>query len=67
MNILKGWKTVLFNGILFVVGVLDMLGVGLPDDFASEVNGALVALIGVVGVILRNFTNSEIGWKILGR
>ena len=58
---MKGYKTLLFNGIIFLTGLAEMSGMVLPESFASDVNGAALALIGVVGVALRAVTNSPIG------
>jgi uncharacterized membrane protein len=61
MDVLKGWKTVLFNALVFLVGVADMMGIVLPENFADDLNGAILAIVGVVGVTLRAFTNTQIG------
>jgi hypothetical protein len=58
---MKGYKTVLFNGVLMAVGLAEMAGASLPDNFANDLNGALLAIVGLVGVILRAYTTSAIG------
>jgi uncharacterized membrane protein len=63
MNKIKGWKTVMFNMILVATGSAEMAGIQLPDTFAQDLNGAILAGIGVVGIILRAFTNSGMGKK----
>ena len=61
METLKGWKTVLTNGLLVIAGVLAQLGVVLPETFADDVTGIVVASVGVINIVLRAFTNSPIG------
>ncbi len=58
---LIGWKTIIFNGLLMLTGVLAEFGVVLPEAFAQDVNGVILALVGVVGIALRAVTNSPIG------
>jgi len=59
----RGYRTILFNLILVIVGTLDMAGISLPDNFADDLNGAILAVVGVVGVILRAVTKTPIGKK----
>lgn len=63
MNKLEGWKTLLFNGILFFVGLIEQAGIVLPENFAADLNGAVLMVIAVVGTVLRAVTNSPVGWK----
>lgn len=55
---MKGWKTIMFNAILVVVGLAESAGIALPQDFANDINGLILAGVGVVGVILRAVTDS---------
>lgn len=60
---LNGWKTVFFNTVVTLVGVLEMAGITLPENFAEDFNGAVLATIGVVGILLRAITAQPVGWK----
>lgn len=63
METLAGWKTVLFNGLVMGVGLLDMFGIVLPENFAQDVNGLILVAIGVIGTLLRAVTTGVVGWK----
>lgn len=63
MDKLKGWKSVLFNTLVAAVGGLQLLGMDLPGDFADDLNGAILAVVGVIGVFLRAVTDTPVGWK----
>lgn len=58
---LEGWKTIIFNSILVFVGVADQIGIIIPDGFADTLNGAVVAIIGFVGIVLRMITRTPVG------
>ena len=60
-NLMKGYRTLTFNALVFLVGVLDMMGVALPENFAADLNGAILAIVGAVGVVLRALTTTKIG------
>jgi len=53
---LKGWKTILFNIAIAVVGVLQ--AVDWIDVLGSERAGLAVTAIGIVGTVLRFLTDS---------
>jgi len=63
METLKGWKTVVTNGLLVVAGTLAQFGVVLPETFADDVTGATVAVVGLINIFLRAITTSPIGKK----
>jgi hypothetical protein len=59
---MKGWKTILFNIGLAVVGVLQ------ASDLATiisdpQVVGIAVTAIGAIGVVLRFLTNTAVASK----
>jgi hypothetical protein len=60
---MKGYKTLLFNGIVFMVGLAEAAGMALPDSFASDVNSFVLMAIGLVGIVLRAATDTAIGQK----
>jgi hypothetical protein len=53
---LKGWKTLAFNAGLAVFGVLQ--AADWVDILGSEKAGIAVTAIGVIGAVLRFFTNT---------
>ena len=53
---LKGWKTILFNAAVAIVGVLQ--AVDWIDVLGSERAGIVVTGIGLVGTVLRFLTNT---------
>jgi len=53
---LKGWKTILFNIAIAVVGVLQ--AVDWIDVLGSERAGLAVTTIGIVGTVLRFLTDT---------
>lgn len=61
MNAVKGYKTILFNAILVVTGLAAEFGVALPENFAQDLNGAILSSIGVIGIILRAITTTPMG------
>ena len=63
MEMLQGYKTILFNALLVLTGVLAEMGIALPADFAQDINGAILAIVGVAGVALRAVTTGPIGGK----
>ncbi len=52
----KGWKTLAFNAALAVFGVLQ--AADWVDLLGSERAGVAVTVIGVIGAVLRFFTNT---------
>jgi hypothetical protein len=58
---MKGYKTLVYNGILLLVGLAEMAGLTFPDSFADDLNGAVLAVVGVIGIILRAITTTPIG------
>jgi len=64
LDMLEGWRTIIFNSVLVVTGTLTSLDIiSTPENFMSDLNGAMVALIGVVGFVLRMITTGVVGWK----
>jgi hypothetical protein len=59
---MQGWKTIMFNAILVLVGLAEASGLVLPESFAADLNGVIIAVVGVVGVVLRAVTSSPVGW-----
>ena len=60
---MKGYKTIIFNGILVLTGLAEMSGLVLPENFANDVNGAVLAVVGVVGAVLRAVTTGPVGQR----
>ena len=60
---MNGWKTVMLNAFVLMTGLAEMSGVVLPESFASDLNGAVLAIIGVAGIALRAVTDSPVGWR----
>ena len=58
---LEGYRTIIFNAILVVVGLSEATGYVFPENFAADVNGAILAVVGVVGVVLRVVTTGPMG------
>lgn len=68
-NFVKGFKTVFVFGILWLVGLLDVLGqidltqilvtFGVPVEKA----GGIVTLISSLAIVLRFLTNTPVGKK----
>ena len=58
---LEGSRTILFNAILVIVGLSEATGYVFPENFAADVNGAVLAVVGVIGVILRAITKGPMG------
>jgi hypothetical protein len=58
---LKGWRTILFNSAVAVVGVLAT--VSWPDMIPPQYAGAVVAAIGFLNMYLRSVTNTPAGQK----
>ena len=58
---LEGYRTIIFNTILVVVGLSEATGYVFPENFAADVNGAVLAVVGVIGVILRAVTKGPVG------
>jgi len=59
---MKGWKTLIIN-VLSVVGTLLALrGIEFTPEQQAQVATGAVTLIGLLNVIVRNFTDSRPGW-----
>ena len=59
MDVLKGYKTVIFFGLAFVIAVANLLGFGsfqLSKDQLEIIN----LVVPVIGLVLRYVTTSEI-------
>ena len=54
---MKGYKTVVFNGIMLVAGIT---GASVTDVAAEQAAAGVVAVIAVVNIILRAITSSPI-------
>ncbi len=63
MDKINGWKTIIFSGLTTVTGILAMMGVPLPGNFADEATGAVMTIIGLIGAILRTVTTGPVGWQ----
>lgn len=70
---MKGWRTVLFNGLMGLFALLATTGVieGSDAPDAGVINGlldhieAIIAIVTPIGnVILRKFTTGPIGTKV---
>ena len=59
MHILKGWNTVIFNVLAAIFGVLELTD--FTNIIPADYQGAVVAVIGFVNVLLRARTNTPIG------
>lgn len=64
---MKGWKTVMFNGLIVlgsVIAYLDIADFTVLDNFLPKGTGALIGIgIGVVNIVLRAITTTPIGKK----
>lgn len=58
---MKGWRTVIFNSIFAVLGVLE--ATDWIDIVSPEMAPIIVAIVGIVNVVLRKYTNTPIGTK----
>jgi len=58
---MKGWKTLVFNGALALVGVAEAFNWVeiIPQDYVPIV----LACIGLANIILRAITNTPVGSK----
>lgn len=56
---LKGWKTLLFNTGVAVIGVL--MAFDWTSMFDVDTAGKVVAAVGVVNLVLRYLTNTPVG------
>ncbi len=54
---MKGWKTILFNGVMLVVG---LTGAAVSPEQVNEVVEGFMAIWAVGNVILRAVTDSPI-------
>lgn len=61
MNALKGWNTILFNLAAAIFGVLEVTD--FTDIIPPNYQGAVIAVIGVINMLLRARTNTPIGRK----
>lgn len=67
LHALKGYRTVIVNTIIAVIGLLAAFGV-IPDpgDITSDtetVMGAIMVLISAANFVLRIFTDTKVGTK----
>lgn len=60
-SMLTGWRTIIFNAALAVVGVLQTAN--WVDVLPSQYVAPLVAVIGMVGIWLRSITKTPVGVK----
>lgn len=58
---LEGWRTIIASGMVTIVGILSALGVPMPGDFADEVTGATMAVLGVFFTVMRIITKTPVG------
>jgi hypothetical protein len=56
---MKGWKTVFFNAILALIGVLE--AADWADIVPEGWTGAALIVVGVVGTWLRKITTTPLG------
>ena len=54
---LKGWKTIIFNGLMLIVGIT---GAEVSPELAREFTEEFIAVLTVGNGILRAVTNSPI-------
>jgi hypothetical protein len=62
MNLFKGWKTRILNATIILIGVVELVDPVLLSTalgYGPQGKAALIITIGVVGFILRQFTNTE--------
>lgn len=57
---ITGWKTLLFNSILIVIGALQTLDWVhlIPNN--PQITGAIITVLGVIGAIIRTLTNTDV-------
>lgn len=55
---MKGYRTLIVNGVVMVVAVAGYFGIVIPEDLANEF---AVALVGLVNVGLRLITSTKVG------
>ena len=58
---LEGYRTIIFNAVLVIVGLLEATGFVFPENFSADVGGAVLAIVGVAGVALRVITKGPVG------
>jgi hypothetical protein len=59
LDVLKGWKTLLFNGLAMLLLVAHEFGFVL-DDHDDQVKGLIPWIVVVINLILRWYTNTPV-------
>ena len=59
METFKGWKTLIFAGIVALLGVLDTFD--FTQIFTGENGGIFVSVVGIIIAFLRKVTNTAMG------
>ncbi len=54
---LKGWKTIIFNGVMLIVGIA---GAEVSPEMAQEFTEAFIAVLAIGNGILRAVTDGPI-------
>lgn len=58
---LKGWKTIIFNVVSAIFGVLELAD--FTDIVPTDYQGIVITAVSVVNIFLRMNTNTPIGRK----
>ena len=61
MEFLKGWKTIIFNVLSAIFGVLE--STDFTNVIPAEFQGYVITFIAIVNIYLRAQTNTPIGSK----
>lgn len=58
MNVAKGWKTVLFNSVLAILGIIEESADVLTTD--ADKAGYIVSGVAIANLILRTVTDTKV-------
>ena len=59
MGNFKGWKTIIFNSVIAIFGVLE--ATSWVDVIGEQWGGIVLLAIGLIGVWLRKITTTPVG------
>lgn len=58
---MKGYRTLIFSGVVFLLGlVTSVTGVEFPEDSAEELTGGIMIAIGIISAVLRTLTDTPV-------
>jgi hypothetical protein len=63
LSFLKGWRTVIVNGVIAVAGVTEAIDPEALRPYLPENKMWIVGALAITNIVLRAMTNSSIGTK----